>query len=144
CVEEAAGDVQGIQAPEVTVGTGTVLLVEDEDIVRNMVRSVLDQNGYRVLEARGGNEAVHLAQQHEGTIHLLLTDVVMPLMSGPEVVRRLLPLRPDMKILFMSGYAGEDVLAHGLSVKGNVFLQKPFTPSVLLSKVREMLLSTST
>ncbi|TAJ08793.1 MAG: PAS domain S-box protein [Nitrospirae bacterium] len=143
-VEEAAGDVQGIQAPEVTAGTGTVLLVEDEDIVRNMVRSVLDQNGYRVLEARGGNEAVRLAQQHEGTIHLLLTDVVMPLMSGPEVVRRLLPLRPDMKILFMSGYAGEDVLAHGLSGKGNVFLQKPFTPSVLLSKVRETLLSTST
>lgn len=144
CVEEAAESAPGLQAPEVTAGVGTVLLVEDEDIVRSMVRSVLDQNGYRVLEARGGNEALHLAQQHEGTIDLLLTDVVMPLMSGPEVVRRLLPLRPNMKVLFMSGYAGDDVVAHGLSVKGNVFLQKPFTPSVLLSKMREMLLAPST
>ncbi|MDE3017914.1 MAG: PAS domain S-box protein [Nitrospirota bacterium] len=141
CVESEAEDRLGVQAPAMMAGEGTVLLVEDEAIVRAMVRSVLEQHGYRVLDAGEGQEAIRLAEQHAGPIHLLLSDIAMPHMSGPEVAHRLVSLRPDMKILFMSGYAGEEMLAHGLSVKGSAFLQKPVTPSVLLSKVREMLLA---
>jgi two-component system, cell cycle sensor histidine kinase and response regulator CckA len=139
---EAETDEAGSgRTPTAAAGEGTVLLVEDEEIVRKMTASVLEENGYRVLAAGLGSDALRLAEQYDGVIHLLVTDIVMPHMSGPEVARRLSPLRPDMKVLFMSGYAGEDVLAHGLSLRGTVFLQKPFTPSVLLSKVRELFLA---
>ena len=141
CIEAEADEVRSGRTSTVAVSEGTVLLVEDEEIVRRLAASVLETNGYRVLAAGLGSDALRLAEQYDGVIHLLVTDIVMPHMSGPEVARRLSPLRPDMKVLFMSGYAGEDVLTHGLSLRGTVFLQKPFTPLELLSKVRELFLA---
>lgn len=140
-IEAEADEVRSVRTPPSADGEGTVLLVEDEELVRRMAASVLEANGYRVLAAGLGSDALRLAEQYDGVIHLLVTDIVMPHMSGPEVARRLSSLRPDMKVLFMSGYAGEDVLAHGLSVSGGAWLQKPFTPPMLLSKVRELFLA---
>ena len=116
-----------------------MLLVEDEDSVRNLVRTILRKNGYTVLEARHGAEALRLAIQHTGAIHLMLTDIVMPLMSGRQLVERLAPLRPDMKVIYMSGYTDQAIVHHGVLKPGTIFLQKPFTPNVLVHKVREVL-----
>jgi two-component system, cell cycle sensor histidine kinase and response regulator CckA len=120
-------------------GTETVLLVEDEEYVRSLVRRSLESKGYAVLEARNGQEALHVAKQHEGPIHLLITDVVMPGMSGRELSENLAPLRPDMKTLFMSGYTDDSILHHGILQSGGTLLQKPFTAEALASKVRQVL-----
>ena len=120
-------------------GSETILLVEDEAGIRKMVRQALAGSGYKVLEARHGKHAIQICEQHKGPIHLLVTDVVMPEMSGPEVARCLASSRPDMKVLFLSGYADEAVQRHGLLAPGAAFLPKPFTPDALASKVREVL-----
>ena len=120
-------------------GTETVLLVEDEEYVRSLVRRSLQSKGYSVLEARNGQEALSVAKEHEGAIHLLITDVVMPGMSGRELSENLAPLRPDMKTLFMSGYADDSILHHGVLKSGGALLQKPFTADALASKVRQLL-----
>ncbi len=120
-------------------GTETVLLVEDEPGVRSFVRNILQQYGYTVLEARHGFEALVIAHQHPASIHLLLTDVVMPQMSGPEVAAHLIPLRPDLKVLYMSGYSDEAVIHHGVMAPATAFLQKPCGPDTLVRKVREVL-----
>ena len=120
-------------------GHETVLLVEDEAAVRVLVRRVLDRNGYRVLEAESGVQAVQLIQGNSEKIHLLLTDVVMPGMSGPELASRLAGANPDMRVLFMSGYTDEAIVHHGVLDPGIALLEKPFTPEVLLRKLREIL-----
>lgn len=120
-------------------GTETVLLVEDEEVVREMATEILRDNGYHVLEAKHGHEAMKLERQHAGVIHLMLTDVVMPQMSGRELAERLTPLRHDMKVLYMSGYTDDAIVHHGVLEEGTAFIGKPFTPNALARKVREML-----
>jgi CheY-like chemotaxis protein len=120
-------------------GTETVLLVEDEDGVRALSKVVLQSGGYTVLEARNGQEAIWVAQEHPEPIHILVTDMVMPRMSGRQLVDLLAPTRPQMRILFMSGYTDEVVLRHGLLDAGVAFLEKPFSPINLARKVREVL-----
>jgi two-component system cell cycle sensor histidine kinase/response regulator CckA len=120
-------------------GSETVLLVEDEDLVRDLERQVLEQCGYVVLEAGTPTRALEIAAGYPGPIHLLLTDVVMPEMSGRELVERLSPSRPEMKILYASGYADDAVVRHGVLEAEVAFLTKPFTPASLGAKVREVL-----
>lgn len=123
-----------------TNGTETVLLAEDEEGVRLVASEILQARGYQVLEARDGGEALELEALHDGPISLLLTDVMMPRMKGPELASRLLGLRPGIKVLYMSGY-GEDVLGRGMkhSVQRDFLIQKPFMPNELARRVREVL-----
>ena len=120
-------------------GTETMLLVEDEDMVRVLARDALRLAGYTVLEAPHGGEALLLCERHPGKIDLLLTDVVMPHMSGPELAERLAPLRPDMRVLFMSGYTDGAMAQQDALGPDTPFIQKPFTPGSLVRKVREVL-----
>ena len=124
---------------EVPRGSETVLLAEDQDAVAAVVRATLHLCGYQVLEAHNGAEAVTVLEQHDRPIHLLITDVVMPLMGGPELAARARDLRPDLKLLFMSGYSERAFTSHGLADLGAAFLQKPFMPEALARKVREIL-----
>jgi two-component system cell cycle sensor histidine kinase/response regulator CckA len=117
----------------------TVLLVEDARRVREVVREILEMNGYEVLEARQGEQAIEISAQHSGPIHLLVTDVVMPEMSGRELAQRLTLLRPDMRVLYMSGYTDDAIVRHGVLDAGMAFIAKPFTPDGLASKVRQVL-----
>jgi PAS domain S-box-containing protein len=125
------------QAP-VVKGSETILLVEDDALVRELVRTVLHNGGYTVLEARHGHEALTIARQHPGSIDLLVTDVVMPQMSGRKLAEQLSQARQQIKVLFMSGYADDAVVRHGLLAR-EAFLAKPFSPAKLAAKVREVL-----
>jgi CheY-like chemotaxis protein len=121
-------------------GSGTtVLVVEDEEVVRSLVLRVLSQHGYSVLSAGSGAEAFRVAGDFVGRIHLLLADVVMPGESGRELAERLLLVRPELKVLYVSGYTDDAVLRHGVRDAGAAFLQKPFSPDALVRKVREVL-----
>jgi CheY-like chemotaxis protein len=120
-------------------GHETVLLVEDEANVRALVRAVLTDAGYTVLEAPDGAEALKLAEGHAGPIDLLVSDMVMPRMTGPELARRLSPQRPGMRILFMSGYVDKEVATDDTLKRGRGYIQKPFSPESLAVKVRETL-----
>jgi CheY-like chemotaxis protein len=124
---------------EQLTGAETILLVEDEARVRKLIVDILSACGYRVLEATRGNEAVRLAATHKGPIHLAVVDVVMPEMSGPDVVRQIQPGHPDMRVLYISGYTDEAIVHHGILESGAAFLQKPFLPGVLARRVREVL-----
>jgi PAS domain S-box-containing protein len=117
----------------------TILLVEDEEVVRSSARKLLESRGYEVLEAKGANDALEIGGRYKKHIHLLLTDVVMPQMSGRELAEHLAPLHPETKVLYMSGYADHAVVQHGLLDPGTAFLQKPFTPDALARKLREVL-----
>jgi len=134
--------VEGVKtAGSVSVprGTETVLLVEDAAAVRAVAKQVLERQGYTVLEAPDGDVALHVAQKHRGPIHLLLTDVVMPVLSGRPLAEQLARVRPDMKVLYASGYTDDSVVRHGILEAGTAYLQKPFTPDSLARKVREVL-----
>ena len=134
---DAAHEAPAVAAP--AAGTETILVAEDEQMVRVLVRKVLEQAGYTVLLAGGGSEALQLAERHTGPIHLLVTDVVMPGMSGRELARQLVTKRAGTKVLFLSGYADDAVARHGVLEPGTAFMQKPFTPSALARRVREVL-----
>ncbi|PYP56387.1 MAG: hybrid sensor histidine kinase/response regulator [Gemmatimonadetes bacterium] len=133
---EVAAAATGARAPG---GTETVLLVEDAAAVRAVTKQVLERHGYAVLEAPGGEAAVRLAQRHRGPIHLLLTDVVMPRVSGRELAEQLARVRPDTRVLYASGYTDDSVVRHGILESGTAYLQKPFSPESLARKVREVL-----
>jgi CheY-like chemotaxis protein len=136
----AAARADGSGASSASVrGTETVLLVEDEDMVRALAREILETYGYTVLAAARSEDALGLSERHPGRIHLTLTDVVMPGGSGRDVAQRLVLARPGMKVLFMSGYTGEAIAHRGALETGTAFVQKPFTPQALARKVREVL-----
>jgi CheY-like chemotaxis protein len=117
----------------------TVLLVEDENEVRTMIHEVLGKSGYTVLEARDAGDALHICERHAGPIHLMVTDVVMPDLSGCELARRLGPIRPEMRVLYMSGHAQETIeRRRGQGIPG-AFLEKPFTPDLLSAMIRRLL-----
>ena len=138
---ETPSSVEGDAAEmmELQDGNENILLVEDEDVVRDMAGRILRDHGYNDIEARRGDEAMNLSELYAGTVHLLLTDVVMPEMSGRELAEQLSPVRPDMKVLYMSGYTDDAVLRHGVQEERMPFLQKPFIPDALVLKVREVL-----
>ncbi len=118
-------------------GKKTILVVEDAEAIRKLVCAMLAHDGYRCLEASDGSEALSLVEQST-EIHLVLTDVVMPYMGGPELARRLADIRPDVRIIFMSGYS-EDPLVHVVEKHSATFLAKPFTAAALSEKVRRAL-----
>ncbi|MGO4881586.1 MAG: PAS domain S-box protein [Bryobacteraceae bacterium] len=120
-------------------GSETILLVEDEEQVRNLVRDTLLREGYKVLDAASATEARRIATAHKAPIHLLITDVVMPKEGGRDLASSLTARRPNMKVLFMSGYTDQTVLNVRLQAHKSAFIQKPFTPASLSSKVREIL-----
>ena len=123
---------------EVPRGSETILVVEDDDLVRRLAERILRSTGYTVLDARSGEEALSVARHHQGPIHLVLTDVVMPGMGGRRLSEALAQVRPEVKVIFMSGYTDEVVLRQGLEA-GAAFVQKPFSPLALAHKVREVL-----
>jgi CheY-like chemotaxis protein len=125
---------------EPAVGGGeTLMLVEDEPTVRNLARKVLARHGYTVLEAADGTEALELFGRDPDVIDLVVTDVIMPSMGGPELIRRLRAQRPDLPVLLMSGYTDDATLRRGLARSDEAFLEKPFVPATLARKVRELL-----
>ena len=135
-IEEA--DAQGL-CPSVDSSTETILLVEDDQMVRTLARYILELVGYNVLEAGDGYEAIEVCNGYQGPVHLLLTDVVLPQMSGPLLSEEVMKMFPDIGILYMSGYSESVLISHGVSPEGPLFLQKPFSPEALARKVRERL-----
>lgn len=124
---------------ELPHGSETILIVEDEEDVLKLAVRILKRQGYTVLEGSHGNEAIDVCKQHKGPVHLLLTDVVMPGMSGRELAECFKPLYSKMKVLYMSGYTDDAITQHGVLEKGMNYLQKPFTVDGLARKVREVL-----
>jgi two-component system cell cycle sensor histidine kinase/response regulator CckA len=125
--------------PTIKRGSETIILVEDEPAVRAVAEHVLELNGYNVLVAMDGDEAVRLVESHDGPIHLLVSDVVMPHLGGRLLAERLLALKPHLKVLFLSGYTNDAIVRHGVLDSDFAFLQKPFTTSALAQKVRDVL-----
>ncbi len=138
---EEEGEPASAGAPPPPLGRGaeTILLVEDDPGLRALALDVLGASGYTVLEAREGSEALLVLERHAGPIHLLLTDVVMPNMGGRALAERLATLRPEMAVLYMSGYSETAIAHHGVLTPGTAFLAKPFSPDSLARKVREVL-----
>jgi PAS domain S-box-containing protein len=130
------------ESPELFKGIETILLVEDEELVRNLTAEILRESGYAVLEAKDGSEALMLANEHDGNIPLMLTDVVMPQMSGRQLAEQFAIIRKDMKVLFMSGYTDDAIVLHGVLDEGTPFIGKPFSSTDLGRKIREVLDST--
>lgn len=130
---------QAVEAPHTLHGPETVLLVEDQDEVRNVAREILEHYGYRVISASSPREALALSTHHAGELSLLLTDVVMPELSGQELAMRVCEQHPDIKVLYISGHVDDDVLRRSFIENQQAFLQKPFSPQSLASQVREVL-----
>jgi CheY-like chemotaxis protein len=124
---------------ELPRGSETILVVEDAEEVRKLAVRILKRQGYTVLEGSQGDEAYNVCKQHKGPIHLLVTDVVIPIMNGHALAKRLESLRPNIKVLYMSGYTENAIVHHGVLEEGMNYLQKPFTLDGLAKKVREVL-----
>jgi CheY-like chemotaxis protein len=132
--------VRAIQTGPLPRGTETLLIVEDEPSVRHLATTVLEAQGYKVLSASNGQDALHSARNHAGSpIRLVVTDVIMPQMGGKVMAEWLKTANPDLKILFTSGYTDDAITQHGVLETGVDFLPKPYTPATLVLKVREML-----
>jgi two-component system, cell cycle sensor histidine kinase and response regulator CckA len=125
--------------PPASSGTQTLLIVENEAAILNLLQMALRRSGYAVLAAGSGREALELLRAHVGAIHLLIADVVMPGMDGPELARQAANIRPELPTLFMSGYLDESLGEHGLSLANVNFIQKPFLPRDIARKVRDIL-----
>jgi nitrogen-specific signal transduction histidine kinase/CheY-like chemotaxis protein len=138
-VDEPLAELKEEVVGEVPRGNETVLIVEDEEVVRKLAIRVLKRQGYKILEAPDGGKAFLLCEVFKDSIHLILTDVVMPGMSGHKLVGRLKEIHPEMKVLYMSGYTDNAILHHGVLEPGTNFIQKPFTVDGLARKVREVL-----
>ncbi len=122
----------------------TILLVDDEDYIRELVGAILSVEGYRILDADGGPSALEKGRAYDGEIHLLLTDVMMSPMNGGELARLLVPERPEMRVLYISGYPDDATITAGVSQSSVAFLAKPFTPKALVEKIRSVLTEPST
>jgi two-component system, cell cycle sensor histidine kinase and response regulator CckA len=139
-----ASMIAALRPPDVSIerpplhGSETILVVEDEERVRVLARTILRSYGYEVLEAQSGGDALIVCEQHHAKIDLLLADVVLPRVSGPQLAARLVSSRPQMKVLYMSGYMGGSMLDQ-VYASGAAFLQKPITPETLVRRVREVL-----
>ncbi len=144
-VEEAVQPVRqkDLEAP-VPPACETILLAEDSGSLREMAREYLESVGYAVLEAASGAEALQKAKEYDGTIHLLLTDVVMPEMSGPELARQVAALRPDVRVIFTSGYTNDAIARQGVLDPSVAFIQKPYRPKALARKIQEVLIEPAT
>jgi CheY-like chemotaxis protein len=139
-IEGAAERLEPISAPHAALrGSETILLVEDEEMVRALAQAILERSGYTVLAAKNVKDALRLAQEGSNAIHLLLTDTIMPGMNGPELAQHVLAIRPAVKVLYMSGYTDKVISYTAALEPGTAFLQKPFTPQTLGDKVREIL-----
>ena len=137
--EEPMAKEPAVKVPKIVSATETVLVVEDEAGVRSLIRLALESAGYAVLETEDPESALVACTNHDGPIHLLLTDVVMPNMSGPVVAEKVANLRPGIKVLFMSGYTDDAVVRRGVLNSNKPFIQKPFSPAELRQKIREVL-----
>lgn len=139
-VDQPAIHITGEQKPLTTeIGTETILLVEDDEMVRQLVKEVLEMSGYRVLEANNGATALLVCDKYQKPIHLLLTDIVMPEMSGRKLAERLIAAQPEMQVIYMSGYTNDTVIHHGISTNAVNFIEKPFKFEDLTAKIREVL-----
>ena len=138
-VEELSPSPNGREQQMAARGHETILLVEDEDGVRRMTRMIFERNGYTVLEASNGLEGIAVAEAYSGTLHLLVTDLVMPSLSGREIADRLAARKPGLRILFMSGYTEDVIVQQGVASASADFIQKPFSIGALTQKVREVL-----
>ena len=125
--------------PAVARGSETILLVEDESALRTIMGAALRKHGYAVLEATDGAHALAVAEGHLAPIALLVTDVIMPRLNGRELAERLAPIRPRMRVLYVSGYTADTLGKHGILDGAPAYLQKPVTPAVLAAKVRAVL-----
>ncbi len=137
--EEDEREATPAERPVSARGSETVLLVEDEEALRGPMRRGLERAGYTVLEAGNAREAIAICESFEDEIHIMVTDLVMPGMDGVELARHVESIRPDMKVLYTSGYADSEVTRHGLVAPGVEFLQKPYTPSELVARIRSVL-----
>jgi CheY-like chemotaxis protein len=144
-VEEVPEEMPAMRAlPQAQHGTETILVAEDEEAVRQLIQTVLSEQGYEVIAPVDPQRAQEIAVHRDGDIHLLLTDVVMPGISGRELAARISARRPDIRVLYMSGYADNVITSAGTLERGLAFLQKPFSPAALVQKVREVLNHTPT
>ena len=138
-VFEPQEEFKKVTSDEIPRGKETVLVVEDDRMVRRLAVDILRRQGYRVLEAEAGGEGLLISEQYKEPIHLILTDIVMPHMSGPELIERLRQVRKDFKVLYMTGYTDEAIVNHGILEEGIELIHKPFTIQKLSRKVREVL-----
>jgi CheY-like chemotaxis protein len=138
-IEDAVDGKADQQTEVIPRGKDTFLIAEDDPIIQRMIRSYLEPLGYNLLIASDGNEAINLSKTYDGDIHLLLTDVIMPNMNGQELADAIQETRPDMQIIFMSGYTDDVITHHGVLEPGVNFIQKPITPSRLAKVLREVL-----